>query len=633
MNLPERPVAPSLAAATIRDLRRHAPFDRMDEADVAWLVARLAVVYFPPDSLLLEPASGVPGALHVVKQGGVAGFGPGDAPGSAPRWRLSEGECFPLGALLGERAVTSVYRATGDTFCYRASAETFRALMQRSAVFSDFATRRLASLLALRAPSGLPDASAVRPPLERALREMVRAPVCVDEATSLREALEGMKRGKADAVLVTDTHGRPGGIFTLRDLRDRVALGDGRVDRPIGEVMTRDPVMLPGEAMGFEAALVMARHGFNHVVVTDSGRALGIVSESDLFALQRIGLGALSSAIRAADDVDSLAALAADVRAFGRQSLGAGMPPEQLTRILSALNDQVTARVVQLLARAAGLGEESFCWIALGSEGRHEQTLATDQDNGIVFPDPPGGDAEPARARLLGFARAVNEALARCGFPLCRGEVMASNPRWCRSMSEWRALFDEWMRTPDGEALLNATIFFDFRPIAGASSLAAQLRDWLVATARGRELFLRHFAINALRDEVPLGLVRDFLTGDHGGRADTLDLKVNGAAVFVDAARVLALAAGVGATSTVERLRDVAEARSLAPAETGAWIDAFLFIQQLRLSHQLRRLEAGEPPDNFVAPGDLNALERRILKESLRQARKLQERLRLDWRL
>jgi CBS domain-containing protein len=546
---------------------------------------------------------------------------------------LSEGECFPLGALLGERAVTSVYRSTGDTFCFRISAEVFRALMQRSAVFADFATRRLANLLAQNGTAFAAKSADGRPPLERTLAEVVRPAVTRTAEAPLRDGLAEMRDQKADAALITDADGAPRGVFTLRDLRDRVALGDGRVDRPIGEVMTRDPVSLPADAMGFEAALAMARHGFNHVVVASGGRAVGIVSEGDLFALQRIGLSALSSAIRTAGDVDSLAALSGDVRAFARQSLGAGMPAGQLTRIVSALNDLVTARVVQLQAAVTGVDETAFCWIALGSEGRHEQTLATDQDNGILFPDPPGGDADAVRARLLGFARGVNEALARCGFPLCRGEVMASNPRWCRSLGEWRELFDDWMRTPDGEALLNATIFFDFRPIAGAASLAARLRDWLCATARGRELFLRHFATDALRDEVPLGVVRDFVTGEHGGRADTLDLKVNGAAVFIDAARVLALAAGVGATSTVERLRDVAEARRLAPAESGAWIDAFLFIQQLRLSHQMRRLEAGERPDNFVAPGDLNALERRILKESLRQARKLQERLRLDWRL
>jgi CBS domain-containing protein len=271
--------------------------------------------------------------------------------------------------------------------------------------------------------------------------------------------------------------------------------------------------------------------------------------------------------------------------------------------------------------------------MAFGSEGRHEQTLATDQDNGILFTDPADGDSEAQRARLLPLARRINEGLAACGFPLCKGEVMASNARWCLSLSEWKSTFADWMDSPDGQALLNATIFFDFRGLWGRSDLADGLRTWLARNVRDRSLFLRLMAENALRNAPPLGVLRDFAVERHADAEDSLDLKLNGVAPFVDAARILSLAAGDQHTGTVERLRALVHVRRLDTAEVEAWVDAFHFIQMLRLRHQQEQVASGHAPDNFLQPDRLNDLERRILKEAFRQSRKLQERLRLDFRL
>jgi CBS domain-containing protein len=279
------------------------------------------------------------------------------------------------------------------------------------------------------------------------------------------------------------------------------------------------------------------------------------------------------------------------------------------------------------------VGADDLCWLAFGSEGRHEQTLATDQDNGIVFPDPDDGDVEARRARLLPVARRVNEGLAACGFPLCKGEIMAGNPRWCLSLSEWQSVYAEWMAKADGQALLMASIFFDLRGIWGRVDLSQALRTWLARNAPGRALFLRWMADNALRNQAPLGVLRDFALARHDGAEDSLDLKLNGVTPFVDAARLLSLAAGGEQTGTVERLRDLVGRGKLDAQEAQAWIEAFHFVQMLRLRHQQAQAQAGAAPDNFLQPDRLNELDRRILKESFRQSRKLQQKLRLDFRL
>jgi CBS domain-containing protein len=629
------PVATSLLDATVSELRKHAPFDRMESAHLQWLVARLSVVYFAPDAIILEPPSGIPAHLFIVKQGGVLGFGAEQSQEDAPRWRLSAGECFPLGALLGGRAVTSVYRAGGDTFCYRLAAADFAELLRLSAPFREFATRRLASLLdQSRRSAHLDHAEGLtRQPLDRPLRELVkRPPVTCTEETSVREALETMRRERVGSILVTRPDGTGGGIFTLRDLRDRVALSGYAVEGPVAGVMTREPITLPADAMAFDAAVTMARHGFHHLVLVEAGRPVGIVSESDLFALQRVGLTALSATLRSASTREALIAAGRDVRILSRSLLAQGVAADQLTRIISTLNDRLTERVIELETAAAGIARTSLCWMALGSEGRQEQTLATDQDNAIIFPDPERDSADAVRGWLKPFAEGVNETLAACGFPLCKGGIMASNPRWCLSLSEWKRQFAEWIQAGDGQALLNATIFFDFRALWGDAELAAELRGWLTVNARGRDLFLRLLAQNALRNGPPLGLLREFATARHGGRDAVLDIKTNGATLFIDVARILALASGVPLTNTVERLRGVGAARGLGSGEVDAWVDAFHFLQSVRLAHQ-QQIEAGQEADSYIDPEQLNPLDRRILKEAFRQARKLQERLRLDYRL
>ncbi|MCE5182400.1 MAG: DUF294 nucleotidyltransferase-like domain-containing protein, partial [Betaproteobacteria bacterium] len=264
-----------------------------------------------------------------------------------------------------------------------------------------------------------------------------------------------------------------------------------------------------------------------------------------------------------------------------------------------------------------------FCWIALGSEGRFEQTLNTDQDNGIIFATPAGMSPDQVRQQLLPVARRINEVLDACGFPLCKGNIMASNPQWCLSLGEWRECFAGWIHRGDAPVLLNAAIFFDFRPLYGAQHLADELRTWLHATIKENRLFLKHMAVNALANHPPLGLVRDFVVGD----GHTLDLKLNGITPFVDAARIFSLYAGTGETSTIRRLRASGAQWQISPATLEAWIEAFLFIQLLRLRIQHEQDEHGMTLSNKIDPDDLNDLDRRILKEAFRQARKLQATL------
>ena len=242
-------------------------------------------------------------------------------------------------------------------------------------------------------------------------------------------------------------------------------------------------------------------------------------------------------------------------------------------------------------------------------------------------------DREQTQWRLLEFARDVNADLDRCGFPLCSGKIMASNPALCLTLEEWEEKFGQWVRTPDPEALLNATIFFDFRPLYGQFNLADRMRLSLLRQTRSNAIFLRMLAANALSVQPPLGKIRDFVTDNDPKHPGTIDLKKFGSRLFIDAARVFAMANDVSATNTVQRIKLTTPVMNVSADEASSAIDAFNFIQLMRLRHQHSERTQGLEVDNLIRPDALNEVERRILKEAFRQARKLQQRLKLDYQL
>jgi CBS domain-containing protein len=460
-----------------------------------------------------------------------------------------------------------------------------------------------------------------------------RTPVTCGLDTPIRDVLATLQREDIGSMLVTYPDGRLAGIFTLRDLLTRVAIAERSNADPISTVMTPEPITLPAHAFALEAALAMARHGVHHIVVAEGNRIVGVVSEKDLFALQQAGITQISIALHEASRLPDLVELSRGIRELAGNLLQQGVGSENLTRIVAALNDVLSQRVIELELDSAGLHSADFCWISMGSEGRGEQTLATDQDNGIIFADPRDRGPDAVREILLPVARKINEDLDACGFPLCRGEVMASNPRWCLSAREWRTAFGRWIFDGNPDALLNATIFFDFRALYGQASLAEQLRDWLTVAAADNRRFLRQLAENALSNRPPLGFVRDFAVSGDDSHPHTINLKVNGATLFIDAARVFALAAGIGETNTVQRLQGWAAKVGVPAAEAEAWAGAFHFVQLMRLRHQQAQIARSELPDNHLNPDLLNSLDRRILREALRQAKVLQIRLALDYQL
>ena len=624
---------------TLQFLQRFPPFNQMEHSHLAYLVEQCQLRFYASGESIVKPADGPVEHFYIVKQGRVVGERQHLVkPGVETTFEITSGECFPLAALLGERATRTEHLAGEDTFCLQLNKAAFIRVFSMSEVFRDFALRGVSSLLdqvnqqvRQRAVETLGTQYSLNTPLgELAMRHPV---VCSPE-TPLRDAVRLMHEQQVGSIVVVDQQRYPTGIFTLRDLRQVVAAADADLGAPIARHMTAQPFYLSPQASAFDAAMAMTERHIAHVCLVENRRLCGVVSERDLFSLQRVDLVHLARTIRHAPRLDTLVSLRGEISQLVERMLAHGASSTQITQIITLLNDHTVCRVIELALAERGDPGVPFSWLCFGSEGRREQTLHTDQDNGILFEAADSAEADAIRARLLPLAQYINQCLAQCGFTLCKGNVMAGNPELCLSRSEWARRFAGFVREASPENLLGSSIYFDLRVVWGDEQGCEQLRQGLLEQVADNRIFQRMMADNALRQRPPVGRLREFvLTRQGNDKAATLDLKVQGLTPFVDGARLLALANGIGACNTLERLRQLVAKGVIEALDGAAYEEAYHFIQQTRMQQHQRQTRDNLPYSNRLDPDSLNHLDRRILRESLRQAQRLQSSLALRYQL
>lgn len=604
-------------------LEQYPPFDQMEAGHLLHLVEHARLRFFAAGQVVTQPSDGVSRHWYVIRRGAIIGQRPG---GDQPPLVLGPGDGFPLAALVGERPTRSEYRAERDTFCLEVDVEDFIRLLRQSEPLRAFALNGVSSLLGQLHRQAQSQASSAlgRPDaFNTVLTEFVsRDPVTCGPLTPLREAVRLMHDKQVGSVAVVDEN-RLSGIFTMRDLRREVASEHFNLERPIGEIMTPQPLRLPASAQAFDAALLMAQHRIGHMCVVEGERLVGVISERDLFALQRLSLVQTARALRHAASIAALAALREQVVPVISGMMAHGADAAQLMRVVTQLNDHTTHRAIELVLQAHGEPGLRFDWLSFGSEARGEQTLLTDQDNGILFEADSPADAERIRAALLPIAADINQALDRCGLTLCTGNIMASNPELCLSRDEWRKRYAAIIRDPNPENLLRATIYFDLRVLWSNNGDRGDLLGTVLAMIADNPAFQRLMAQTALAHRPPGGGLRELLGAEWGSR-EPLDLKTEALTPLVDGARLLALAHGIGAASTLERYAALARRGVLDAEEAASYSEAFLYLQLLRMRLHQRQLRQGGPLSNQLKPAALGALDHRILREALRHARRLQ---------
>lgn len=444
--------------------------------------------------------------------------------------------------------------------------------------------------------------------------------------TPIHKAAAAMARAKASAILIKAPGGEAVGIVTDRDLRDRVLAAGREVTQPVSLIMSAPLIRIPEHALLFEAARVMQERNVQHLVVTDErGGTVGVLAGTEILHAQRHAVGLLLGEIEKAQSPEELKDCNAKLPVLVKSLLDAGTRVEHVTRIMSSVSDAITVRLVMLAEAELGPPPVAYTFVALGSVARGEQTLATDQDNAIIYAD--GGDA----AYFLRLGEKVCGWLDQIGYRKCKGETMASNPKWCQPLSRWRQYFTDCVTAANPQDLLDVNIFFDFRCAYGEAGHITQLRDHLRQMLEpGQAAFFFHLGQSTLQFKPPRGFFGNIQLETSGEGAGAFNIK-SAIIPLTNFVRMYALRHHYAETNTLERLARLRDQGVLVPSSHDELAQAYTALMQMRLAHQTAQVGRGEPPDNFINLSELTQLERSVLKKVFADITVFQARLQTDF--
>jgi CBS domain-containing protein len=600
-------------------LKDHDPFSGLDPRALELLAKRVEVEFFPVGATIFKQGDEPPEHVRVVRRGSVALVDHGRVLDL-----LGEGELLGHPSMLSGTPTGLEARAHEDSLCYAVAAEDVLPLLTRPAGLQ-FLVR---SLLARPKPGPVVAADVGGFDLaQQPVRALIRGqPIICEPEITVRDTARRMVDAGASSVLVR-LDGDTFGIVTDQDLRSRVIAEGLSVDAPVSEVMTAPAFTVGPDVNGADLLLAMLDRGIRHVpVLTARGEVLGVVSDIDLLAAETRTPFVLRRAITDARDLDELRRAAARMNPTLIGLHQVGVPPAQISAVISVVGDALVRRAIELAVAAHGPPPQEFAWLSLGSLGRREAVPSSDIDSGMVWVDGDGADPGPY---MHAVGEQVIETLAATGWQSDTHGVTASGTVSARSVADWKRSIKHWLDEPVGDKVpMVISILLDSRTAYGPDDAFGAL-DTLRGT-RGRPLLAGLFRRLALASKPPTGFLRDIIvehSGEHRGR---FDIKRGGLLPIVDIARFAALSAGARVTSTVERLRAGADAGTLRASDAATLAEAYDLFAALRLEHQVQQLEAGVAPDDRLDPGELNPLTRRHLRDAFRAVASVQKAMSAD---
>ncbi|MEM6741944.1 MAG: DUF294 nucleotidyltransferase-like domain-containing protein, partial [Pseudomonadota bacterium] len=502
------------------------PYDSLAPDELARVADAFVDLHAPAGTALYAVGETLKG-LFLIVSGRVEVADANGASVSVLAMRNSFGE---RGLVRGGLAVTTA-RAAEDTHLMMLPRAEFHRQIEVSPAFARFFDRSRAAGLERKG-----DLST-----QRIGDLMARHPVTVQPTTGIQAAAALMRDTRVSCLAVTEEEDRLVGIVTVRDMTNKALAAGLSPKTPVSQIMTAHPLTLPPTALGSDLLNLMLERGIGHVPVTDGDRIVGILTQTDLTRFQAVSSGAMVRDIAHATSAAEMAQVTARLPQLLAQLVGAGNRHEVVTRLITDIADACTRRLLVLGERRLGPPPCEYLWLACGSQGRQEQTGVSDQDNCLILSD----DAtESDSAYFEALAAYVCAGLDTCGYFLCPGDMMATNPRWRQQLAVWRRYFAGWIANPDPKAQMLASVMFDLRPIGGAKHLFDGLQAETLAAAGKNSIFVGHMVANSLGHTPPLGLFRGFATVRSGEHKNQLDLKMNGVVPVVDLGRLYALTGG-----------------------------------------------------------------------------------------
>ncbi|HEY9074964.1 MAG TPA: DUF294 nucleotidyltransferase-like domain-containing protein [Anaerolineaceae bacterium] len=469
--------------------------------------------------------------------------------------------------------------------------------------------------------------------LQEPVSHLGRNLVTLGLETSIQKAAAVMTARGASAAIVETENGVAIGMITDHDLRER-ALAEGLdLHTPVRMIMSAPMVTIDENALIFEALMRMEEKGVQHLaVVSENRKIVNILRYKEMIQFYRYGSQVIVNEIARADSVDAVVQSCKRLPLLAAALVNSGAQPRSITRMISQACDSATVKFIELAIAEIGKPPLPFAFVATGSHGRQEQTLLTDQDSAIIYSDPASAALqEQAAAYFPLLGKRVSEGLNQAGFPLCQGQMMASNPLWCRSLSTWKREFSDWIRKAEPQELLDFSIFFDFRIVYGISELPTALRLHIHDAIQDYPPFFIHFARNSLSYTPPTRLFgRIYLGGGSMEHEGLLNLK-DAMMPVVSFARLYALRHRIHATHTLDRIHTLVEKEILLPSSADEITTIYDFLMRLRLQHQVDALAAGRTLDNSIQPARLGHSDAALLQQAFAQIAAIQKKISYDF--
>ncbi len=456
--------------------------------------------------------------------------------------------------------------------------------------------------------------------------------VYCDQDLPIRAAAAVMSEHNSSSIFIREPGADFVGVVTDNDLRKKVTATGFDILKPVSEIMSSPLCTISSNSLIFEALMEMMKKNIKHLAVRDtSDNVVGVITNRDMLKAQGQSPFFIVREIARAQFINQIVQIRQQIPRLIQTLINTGAKAKNITRFLTTVSDAILQKIIGFAFDEMGPAPAKFVFMVLGSEGRKEQTLKTDQDNAILFEDVNAKSRKEVMKYFLKFGEKVCNWLDQAGYDLCKGDVMAKNPKWCQPLATWQNYFSQWIHKAEPEALLQSSIFFDFRGAYGDMDLIDKLRRHLFDALEGWPGFFRHLTENALYFTPPIGFFRNFLVESKGEHRDTFNIKAAMQPV-VDYARIYALQHNIEETNTFERLNQLLTRKKISLQEHNELETAYSYLMQQRFVTQVKTAIAeNSEPDNYVNPKQLSRIEQTMLKEIFKRIEKFQAKLGFDF--
>ncbi|TGV01632.1 DUF294 nucleotidyltransferase-like domain-containing protein [Flavivirga rizhaonensis] len=462
-----------------------------------------------------------------------------------------------------------------------------------------------------------------------------KSPITCSTESSLKDAAKKMSAHKIGCIVVVDDEKKPVGIITNSDIKNKIATGLFPIETPVTNIMN-SPVITAKKGLTIaDGQLQMIKRSIGHLCITkdgtDNSKLIGVLTHHDVLVNLGNNPTVILKEIKRAKRTKKLRAARLKGNVLLKSYIEQNIPITHIINVISQINDAVTIRAVELaLKKMPTAPPVTFSWLALGSQGRREQLLFTDQDNALVFDDVPEEQYEKTQTYFLKLAKLVTKSLNKIGFEYCEADMMASNPEWCKSLTEWKNQFTNWILSPDEKAVLLSSIFFDYNRVYGDKQLVDDLTNTIFSTLEKTDLFYKFLGRDAVKSPTPLGFFKQFLVEQNGDQKELFNIKSRALMPLIDAARLLILSKQIsGVNNTSERFEKLAELEPNNKELHESCSYAFKALSKFKTKQGLLGTNSGK----FIDLETLTKEEKLKLRRCFKPIQKIQEVLKIRFDL